>query len=256
MVRFIWDPEIESIPHSLDINPFRFAVNHPSREQFDEFNYNIGLEDACDFIDYPDDDMSTDEDLDNYTKIYNKYVNQYNNENNNRREMYIIYNNTIINPITRQPKVLGGLFLQFLDGIFEDGNGVSYVIMYVEYRCSFGTWKNLKKDMNKLIADTHKITGNQTLKPNIGDLMSRYIDAFGRKYAYDNKANHCVIFNYSLDSAIKYHLNQGWKPDAHDIMSRIYLVKNDKLTKKTAITIVNESGIGFVSGFQQMYKIV
>jgi hypothetical protein len=74
MSKFFWDPEIESIPHSLDINPFKFVINHPTREQFDEFNYNIGLEDACDFIDYPDDDSSFEADTHNYTQLYNKYV--------------------------------------------------------------------------------------------------------------------------------------------------------------------------------------
>jgi hypothetical protein len=256
MSKFFWDPEIESIPHSLDINPFKFVINHPTREQFDEFNYNIGLEDACDFIDYPDDDSSFEADTHNYTQLYNKYVKQYDNKYNSRKEMYVIYSNNIINPENNQSKVLGGLFLQFLDGIFEDGNGISYVVMYVEYRCSFGKWKILEPDMENLIKITRQLTGNYTLKPNIGDLMSRFTDGLGRKFAFESGVGHCIIFNYSLVTAMKYHFKQGWKPDAYNIMSKIHLITDGKFTNKNAVNITNESGIGFVSGFQQMYKIV
>jgi hypothetical protein len=253
MSKFFWDPEIESIPHSLDINPFRFVITHPTEEQFVEFNYNITLEDACDFIDYPADDEA---DTHNYKNIYNKYVKQYNNKENMRKEMYVIYNNSIINPETNQPKVLGGLCIQVLDSIFEDGNENKFVVMYVEYRCSFGKWKNLEPDMENLIKTTRQLTGNYKLKPNIGDLMSRYIDGMGRKFAFESVVRHCIIFNYALLTAMEYHLKQGWKKNANDIMSKIYVIDNGKLTKKTAVNIANKSRIGFVSGFQQMYKIV
>ncbi len=60
--------------------------------------------------------------------------------------------------------------------------------------------------------------------------MSIYIDYMGRKYAYDLKANYCVLFNAALSGAIDHHESNGWLMDAELFLNNLQYPKNRNYT--------------------------
>lgn len=215
MSEFYWDPHIEHICQSRKVNYLGFYINEMSESDTvvigdyvdrDE-NYN-----QCDFINPVYDPR---DEFDRGVKI----------------KSFVLKHHSL------PTNIIGFFEILLFDSIFNRTSDLDNkcVLMYVISRCSFSLWPENATFLSEL-------SGGKRV--NVGDIMSLYIDAIGRKYAHDNGVEWCLLFNTSLTSAIEHHEKNGWREGAFE-----------QLDKLNALSIVKHV-MNFDEDTSYMYKYV
>lgn len=186
MSEFYWDPHIEHICQSKKVNYLGFYITEMSESDASIIGEYVDRDEnynQCDFIN-PIYDPSD---------IFEKGI---------KIKSFVLKHHSLPN------NIIGYFEILLFDKIIEN----RCVLMYVISRCSFSLWPENSTFLSNM---------SNGKRVNVGDIISLYIDAIGRKYAYDNDVEWCLLFNTSLTSAIEHHEKNGWKEGAFEQLDKL-----------------------------------
>ena len=138
---------------------------------------------------------------------------------------------------------LGFITFEVMNNVYKENN-VSYLLVYVDARCSFGKWP---------IIDYHlqSIAEMEKTKINIGETLNIFIESHTYKIANKYKINKVMLFNLATDDAVGYHTKNRWKPNAEKKLKKLI----NSTTGKNALQDADAAGF-YSEGSNHMFKIL